>query len=182
METNFFQQIAALPSAENSEWVIVIKNIGEQQIVSVLYKDDSCGDKAKQVIPPLTFNQSAAKIDEYFFPDMQTAFSKTFQIFNSMEHYLKQQEKAQLEAKMEKDKERKNKPEKPGITVVEKPKTDKEKKYDAGIKLAAELEAQGKYSEAWMKVPEPSDYPENAEFLRKRRSELSAHFAPNLFS
>lgn len=182
METNFFQQIAALQPATNSEWLIVIKNIEGQQIVSVLYKDESCGDKAKNIIPPLTFNQSPAKLDECFFPDLQTAFSKTFQIFSNMEHYLKQQEKAQLEAKIEKDKERKNKPEKSPITVVEKTRTEKEKKYDAAIKLADSLEAQGKHSEAWMKIPEPSDYPEQAEYLRKRRSDLSAHFAPDLFS
>ncbi len=177
METNFFQQIEALQPAKNSEWLIVIKNIEGQQIVSVLYKDESCGDNARKIIPPLTFNESPLKIDQCFFADMQTAFSKTFGIFSNMEHYLKQQEKAQLESKMEKDKEKKAKSEK-AVTEQQPQKTDKEKKYDNGLKLAAELEAQGKYRDAWMKVPDPADYPEQVDYLRKRREELSVHFAP----
>ncbi|PSK90850.1 prtrc system protein e [Taibaiella chishuiensis] len=181
METNFFQQIEALQPAKNSEWLIVIKNIEGQQIVSVLYKDESCGDNARKIIPPLTFNESPQRIDQCFFEDMHSAFSKTFGIFNNMEHYLKQQEKAQLESKMEKDKEKKTKLEKTPSEQLPV-KTDREKKYENGLKLAADLEAQGKYQDAWMKVPDPADYPEHVEFLRKRREEISINFPPSLFS
>ncbi|MCH5685560.1 hypothetical protein LWM68_15655 [Niabella sp. W65] len=47
---------------------------------------------------------------------------------------------------------------------------------------ADELEKEGKFRDAWVKVPEPTDYPEHAETLRKRRKELSDKFsAPSLF-
>jgi hypothetical protein len=179
METNFFNNITSLPATVNSEWVIVVKQIEGTLIVSVLYKDESCGDDARKIIPTLNFNGTASKLDECFFPDLHTAFEGTVKVFSNMEHYLKQQEQAKLQSKMEKDKHTKVEKEK---TIQEKTKTDKEKKYDNGLKQAAELEAEGKYSEAWMKVPEPADYPEQADFLRRRREELSAHFAPNLFS
>lgn len=181
MATNFFRGIAALPASPNSEWVIVIKQIEKQMIVSVLYKDESCGDTARTIIPTLNFNDNAQKLDECFFADLLTAITGTVEVHNNMEHYLKEQEAAKLQSKMEKDKENQTKPKKEKNSE-ESPKTEKEKKYDNALKQAAELEADGKYQEAWMKVPEPGDYPEQAEFLRHRREELSAHFLPNLFS
>jgi len=44
-----------------------------------------------------------------------------------------------------------------------------------------ELEKEGKHRDAWMKVPDPSEYPEQAEAIRKRKSSLSLKFAPDLF-
>ncbi|MCH5689544.1 hypothetical protein LWM68_38130 [Niabella sp. W65] len=44
-----------------------------------------------------------------------------------------------------------------------------------------ELEKEGKHRDAWMKVPDPSEYPEQAEAIRKRKSSLSSKFAPDLF-
>jgi len=31
-----------------------------------------------------------------------------------------------------------------------------------------ELEKEGKYRDAWMKVPDPADYPEQTETIRKK--------------
>ncbi|MCX2429870.1 prtrc system protein e [Pedobacter sp. GR22-10] len=170
METNFFKQIAAMQA--NGEWVIVVKPIGtEKIIVSVLYNDDSCGDNARKSIPPLTFSNTAAALDDAFFADIRTAFTGTIQLHNSMEHYLKQQEAAGQQAQMNK---------KPSATI--KQKAEPISKYDAAIQKVAELEAQEKYREAWMKVPDPAEYPDKADFLRKRREELSVHFAPDLFN
>ena len=45
-----------------------------------------------------------------------------------------------------------------------------------------ELEKEGKHRDAWMKVPDPSEYPEQAEAIRKRKSSLSSKFAPDLFA
>jgi len=42
---------------------------------------------------------------------------------------------------------------------------------------ADELEKEGKFREAWMKVPEITDYPEKADEIRKRKSELSNQFS-----
>lgn len=181
METNFFQHLCSLPAAPDSEWVVVIKQMENRMIVSVLYKDETCGDSARKIIPTLNFNDSPEKLGKCFFTDLQTAFTGTVEIHSNMEHYLKEQEAAKLNARMVKDKEKpvKVKSEK---TEDENPKTEKEKKYEAAMKEAETLEAAGKHREAWMKVPEPSDYPEHADFLRKRREELSKIiFPPSLF-
>jgi hypothetical protein len=72
---------------------------------------------------------------------------------------------------------------------MEKEKTDrerkekeaKEKKYREAMQKVDELEKEGKHRDAWMKVPDPSEYPEQAEAIRKRKSSLSSKFAPDLF-
>jgi hypothetical protein len=88
-----------------------------------------------------------------------------------MEAYLKEREQAKVHSQMEKDKTAK----------ADKDKTEKQKKYEEGMKKASELEAEGKFRDAWVKVPDINDYPEQAEAIRKRKSELSAKFAPDLF-
>ncbi len=169
METNFFQQLSAIQST--GEWTIVIsQSKPELMTVSVLYSDPKCGDDAAKVIPPLTFSQAPHLVDNVFFKDISSAIGGTVQLLSSMEHYLKERENARSQSHMNKDQQGKTK------------EASKESKYDAALRMAAELECQGKYRDAWMKVPEPSDHPEQADFLRKRREELSAHFAPNLFN
>lgn len=45
-----------------------------------------------------------------------------------------------------------------------------------------ELEKEGKFREAWIKVPDISEYPEKADEIRKRKTSLSDKFAtPSLF-
>lgn len=185
MTTNFFQSLAAVTQAD-CEWVIVIKQTALQHMtVSVLYKNDNCGDPARSIIPPLTFAQPPQVLDEHFFNDLNAAIPETAQLFNSMEHYLKQREDAKAKAasnKPEKQKPQKQKSdaeeaeaEEDEDTDVPK-KTDRERKYEAAMQKALELEKAGKPREAWMKVPEPSDYPEHADTIRARRRELSAQF------
>jgi hypothetical protein len=47
---------------------------------------------------------------------------------------------------------------------------------------ADELESAGKHREAWIKVPEIAEFPEKADEIRKRKTQLSDQFsAPSLF-
>ena len=47
---------------------------------------------------------------------------------------------------------------------------------------AEELEKEGKFRDAWMKVPDITEFPEKADEIRKRKGELSAKFStPSLF-
>jgi hypothetical protein len=47
---------------------------------------------------------------------------------------------------------------------------------------ADELEKEGKFREAWMKVPPVTEFPEKADEIRKRQTELSNKFGtPSLF-
>lgn len=173
METNFFKNLTGINPAPNVEWVLVIKQVTAGNIVvSLLYKDSTCGGNAAKVIPPLVFSASPDKIDTCFFEDVTTAMGTTVEILSSMGQYQKQQEKAKQAAQGEKAKS----------TRTEKPKAVVLDKYAAAMQKAAELEAQGKFRDAWMKVPSAQEFPEHAEAIRTRKAELSAQFDNGLFS
>ncbi len=89
-----------------------------------------------------------------------------------MEAFLKQLEQAKARSAMEKEKTDREK----------KAKEEKERKFKEAMQKLDTLEKEGKYRDAWMKVPDPLDYPEQAEALRKRRSALAGKFAPDLFA
>lgn len=167
---NFFQSIEAMQVA--GDWKInIAKGTNDDMIVSVLFYNEHAGDEARRRIPPILLKGSAKDLDDGFFTAIEQPVKETAQLFANMEQYLKQREQARLHSQMEKDKADKE----------AKEKTEKKKKFDDAIKKAAELEAEGKYREAWVKVPDVTDYPEMEETIRKRKSELSAKFSPDLF-
>ncbi len=170
METNFFQALFDLEVQGDIN--MTIRRTAENILyVTVHLNNSACGDNAQRLIPPMNLKGTAAELDEGFFNTVGAPLQTTSQLFVNMESYMKQQEQAAAQSKMAKDKEDKE----------VKEKSDKEKKLEAVLKKADELEAEGKYREAWIKVPEPSDYPEQADMLKERRASLSAHFAPSLF-
>ena len=65
---------------------------------------------------------------------------------------------------------------------ADKERKEKQKRYEEALKKADELEAEGKFRDAWMKVPDPADFPEQADALKQRKSELAQKFAPDLFN
>lgn len=171
--TNFFRQVASLNITGN-----LLLNIANGEdgklIVSVLLQNQGCGDKAKNLIPPLTFTEIPLKIDEAFFEDIKSPMEQTSALMVDMENYLKQVEAAKSQSAMEKSKNAK---------PTTKPKTEtKEDKYSTVMKLVDELENQGNFKDAWMKVPLASEFPEHAEEIKKRKSSLSAKFEPDLFN
>ncbi len=168
---NFFQSISEM-QIQGDLTLTISKGSGDNLIVSVLLNTANCGDKAAKLIPPLNLNATAQELDEGFFAAISTPLQKTGQLLTNMEAYLKAQETAQKQSAMEKENQAK----------AEKNKTEKQSKYESLMKKAEDLEAEGKPREAWMKVPEPNEYPEFAEVIRKRREELSAQFAPSLFN
>ena len=89
-----------------------------------------------------------------------------------MEKFLKQMEEVKKQSAMEKEKTEKAK----------KEKEAKDKKFKDGMAKADELEKEGKFREAWMKVPDITEFPEKADEIRRRKTALSAKFAtPSLF-
>jgi PRTRC genetic system protein E len=170
METNFFQSIVAMQVA--GDWKITIaKDTTDKLVVAVLFFNDAIGDDARKAVPPILLKGTAEELDEGFFATIEQPVKETAALFANMEQYLKQRETAKLQSQMEKDK----------AVKAEKEKTEKQKKFDEAMKKAGELESEGKYREAWVKVPDVNDYPEQAEIIRKRKSELSAKFSPDLF-
>ena len=171
METNFFQALFDL-KVQGDINMTIRRNAENTLYVIVHLNNSACGDDAQKLIPPMNLKGTAAELDEGFFASISAPLQTTSQLFVNMEAYMKQQEQAALQSRMGKDKSNK----------AVKEKTDKEKKLETALKKADELEAEGKHREAWMKVPEPNEYPEQADMLRQRRESLSANFAPSLFN
>jgi len=171
--TNFFSQLAALEFTGRLH--MTLKKDGDSLTVSLLLQNIVCGDSAKNHIPPLILKGTAKELGEGFFPAITQPVETTSQLLTNMEQFLKGQEAARKNAAMEK-----KKPE--GAAAPKADTADpKEKKYAAAMAQVDALEAEGKYRDAWVKVPQPSDYPERAEQLRKRRESLSRQFEPDLF-
>jgi len=167
---DFFQSLTALNVIGNFKIAVGIEQ-AEQLTVSVLL-ENKVKDSATKLIPPIILRGTAKEIDEEFFNCITQPVKETAGLFTNMREYLKGVEQAKLNSAMEKDR----------LSKLDKDKTDKQKKYEEGMKKADELDAEGKPKEAWMKVPDLAQYPEFAEEIRKRKSELSAKFAPDLFN
>lgn len=171
MNANFFNQVAQLDFIGVLQ-LHISKGAENNLVVSVLLNNDKCGDNAKNLIPPLIFNSSPQEFDDHFFEKITAPIQKVSGLMVDMELFLKQLEEAKKQSTMEKNK----------LAKIESSKTEKEKKYEACMKKANELEAEGKYREAWMKVPDITEFSDKAEEIRKRKTELSDKFsAPNLF-
>lgn len=171
MNTNFFNQIQQL-DFKGVLQLNISKGIESNLIVTVLLNNEQCGDSAKNLIAPLLFNATPQQVDEVFFEQITAPIQKVSGLMVDMEKFLKQLEEAKKQSAMEEDKTEK----------VNKVQEVKDKKFKEGMAKANELEAAGKFRDAWMKVPEIAEFPEKAEEIRKRKSELSAKFAPDLFA
>ena len=89
-----------------------------------------------------------------------------------MEKFQKQLDEAKAQSAIEKTKAEKEK----------KEQEAKDKKFKDSMAKVDELEKEGKFREAWIKVPDIAEYPEKADELRKRKTSLSDKFAtPSLF-
>ncbi|SCY74573.1 PRTRC system protein E [Flavobacterium anhuiense] len=171
MNTNFFNQIQQLDFTGVLQ-LNISKGIESNLIVTVLLNNEQCGDNAKNAIPPLTFNATPQEFDEGFFEQITTPVQKVSGLMVDMEKFLKQMDEAKKQSAMEKEKTDKEK----------KEKDAKDKKFKDAMAKADELEKEGKFREAWMKVPEITEFPEKTDEIRKRKTSLSDKFAtPSLF-
>lgn len=171
MNTNFFSQIAQLDFTGNLQLTIT-KGAESNLIVTVLLLNEQCGDSAKNLIPPLTFNATAEEFDEGFFEQITAPVQKVSGLMVDMEKFQKQLDEAKAQSAIEKAKAEKEK----------KEQEAKDKKFKQAMDKVDELEKEGKFREAWIKVPDIAEYPEKADELRKRKTSLSDKFAtPSLF-
>lgn len=171
MNANFFNQIAQLDFTGVLQ-LNIAKGVESNLIVSLILNNEQCGDNAKNLIPPLTFNATPQEFDEGFFQQITTPIQKASGLMVDMEVFMKQLEEAKKQSAMEKEKAEKEK----------KEKEAKDKKYKDGMAKTDELEKEGKFRDAWMKVPDITEFPEKADEIRKRKTELSEKFStPSLF-
>lgn len=171
MNANFFNQIAQM-DIQGDLHLTISKGAENNLIVSVMLQNEQCGDNAKNIIPPLNLRGTAEELDNGFFEKITTPIQTVSGLMVDMEAYMKQVEEAKKHSAMEKEKGEKQK----------KEQEAKDKKYNDAMAKADELEKEGKFREAWMKVPEMAEFPEKADEIRKRKTELSNKFsAPSLF-
>ena len=171
MNTNFFNQIQQLDFTGVLQ-LNISKGIESNLIVTVLLNNEQCGDSAKNLIPPLTFNATPQEFDEGFFEQITTPIQKVSGLMVDMEKFQKQLDEAKAQSAIEKEKTEKAK----------KDKETKDKKFKDAMAKADELEKEGKFREAWIKVPDITEFPEKADEIRKRKTSLSDKFAtPSLF-
>lgn len=168
--TNFFSSVAAMNITGDLQ-LTIRKGAENNWIVSVMLNNEQCGDDARKLIPPLNLRGSSEELDNGFFERITAPIQTASGLMVDMEGFMKQLEEVKKQSAMEKDKADKER----------KEKEAREKKYKEAMQKVDELEKEGKYRDAWMKVPDPSEYPEQAETIRKRKSSLSAKFAPDLF-
>ena len=171
MNANFFNQITQLDFTGNLQLTIA-KGAGNNLIVSLMIQNEQCGDNAKQLIPPLNLRGTAEELDEGFFQQITIPIQTASGLMVDMEAFMKQLEEAKKQSAIEKEKADKQK----------KEQEVKDKKFKDGMAKADELEKEGKFREAWMKVPDIAEFPEKADEIRKRKTSLSDKFAtPSLF-
>lgn len=168
--TNFFSSVAAMNITGDLQ-LTIRKGAESNWIVSVMLNNEQCGDDARKLIPPLNLRGSAEELDSGFFERIAAPIQTASGLMVDMEGFMKQLEEVKKQSAMEKDNADKER----------KEKEAREKKYKEAMQKVDELEKEGKYRDAWIKVPDPSEYPEQAEAIRKRKSSLSAKFAPDLF-
>ena len=171
MNTNFFNQIQQLDFTGVLQ-LNISKGIESNLIVTVMLNNEQCGDNAKNGIPPLTFNATPQEFDEEFFEQISTPIQKVSGLMVDMEKFLKQLEEVKKHSAIEKEKADKQK----------KEQEAKDKKFKDAMAKADELEKEGKFREAWIKVPDITEFPEKADEIRKRKTSLSDKFStPSLF-
>ena len=168
--TNFFNQIAQLQIIGDLH-ITIAKGAEDRLIVLVMLQNEVCGDNAKHSIPPLNLRGTAEELDSGFFENITTPIESASGLMVDMEGYMKQLEDTKKQSAMEKEKDDKQK----------KEQEAKDKKFSDAMAKADELEKEGKFREAGIKVPEILEFPLKAEEIRRRKSELSAKFAPDLF-
>jgi len=168
--TNFFNQIAQLQIIGDLH-ITIAKGAEDRLIVLVMLQNETCGDNAKHSIPPLNLRGTAEELDGGFFENITTPIESASGLMVDMEGYMKQLEDTKKQSVMEKEK----------ADTKKKEQEAKDKKFSDAMAKADELEKEGKFREAWIKVPEIHEFPFKAEEIRRRKSELSAQFAPDLF-
>ena len=171
MQTNFFRQLAHLNLIGDLHFTFS-STTENNFVVSLLLKNEQCGDEAKKSIPPLNLRGTAEELDNGFFESIAKPLQTASGLMVDMESFMKQLEEVKKQSAMEKEKSDKEK----------KEKETKEKKYSEALQKAEALEKEHKFKEAWSALPKVSEYPDYAENIRKKQTEYERHFAPNLFA
>lgn len=170
MQANFFKQLVLLDITGNLHLTIA-KDNDNHLVVSIILQNEQCADNARKMMSPLILKGTADELDNGFFENISRPMQAASGLLVSMEAFMKQLEEVRQHSAMEKEKTEKEK----------RMKEETNKKYKEAMQKVDELEKEGRYRDAWMKLPDAVQFPEQSETIHKRKSSLSAKFAPDLF-
>ena len=166
--TNFFQSIAAQQVA--GDWTITIaRDTADRYVVSVLFFNNAIGDEARKQVQPILLKGTKAELDEGFFAAIEAPVKETEKLFTNMEQYLKTQEQAKINSKMEKDK-----------TDKDEGGKEKDEKYTAAMQKVEELEAAGNFQLAIASLPKPEQFKNYAKEIKEKLEQLRKKNQPTL--
>jgi len=181
MTTNFFQNIASLNLQGVWKMAITTDDKGNF-IVSQLFHA-TCGDKAVNLIVPLTLSGTAEELDEGFFDKVTEPTIKSAGLQVNLEAHLKSMEQAKAASKLEQDKKSKDKAQATANTTLKKAedvelpeakisKEDKKKAYDEAMEKVTDLLKKLKFSEALTFLPSIEEHPAKENEITKKRRYL----------
>jgi hypothetical protein len=132
-----------------------------------MLSDDS--HTSQIITPSFNLRGSIAEMDSKFFNQIATPMQSASEFVTNQKSFFEELAKVKEDANKKSGKNKGNN---------EKTSVDK---YAEAMKIVDDLEAKGKFKEAWMKVPLTKLFPEHTEEILKRKAALSAKFPPDLF-
>jgi len=193
MKTNFFEQIAGL--AVNGTLQITIQPQESGTLtVSVLLSNTNPKITTGKNIPPMLLKGLAQELDEAFFNQIGEPVKKTSKLFANAEAHQKELDKAGQAGKKDNGKDKtvksvtntnlftqqpEEQPDDDDLDEVpeEQPDdsenlADKQRLYDEAMQRVNTLNGQMKYADAIAQLPDPEEYPEKVEEIRKKGEAL----------
>lgn len=182
MRTNFFENIAAMQVP--GKWNMSIHTDEQGNFtLSALFTALHNADNATKAIPPMLLKGNAEEMDNGFFEAIAQPVQETAGLYNNLNAYGKELEKARLASKMEQDKKAKTAKPKADPKAgdddndieVGEPKPDKEelkKAYEEAMKKVAEMDGMCQYEEALAMLPSVAEYPDKGAELVKKKADL----------
>lgn len=128
----FFRKLAKMNLTSDLQ-ISFTQTTENNYVVSVLLKNEQCGDEARKTIPLLNLRGTAEDLDNGFFENITQPLQTASGLMVDMEGFMKQLEVAKKESAMEKEKSDK----------VKKEKETKDKKYNESLQKAEELVKEG---------------------------------------
>lgn len=160
MEANFFQQ--AMAFSNQYGWRITMIPNNGNLIISALLYDPAAEGKAMKVMQTMNLEGTPQELDEGFFRAISAPVQKTVSLLTNEREYEKSLEEAKKQSKQEQAKNNRQKqPEQP------KPVT-----FETEMEKVEELETQEKYNEALMALPKADKYPDHADEIEQKRTDL----------
>lgn len=148
--------------------------------VITLVNNANCTHKNKRGIIPFTVRGTPAELDDQFIDHLKTPVEVSSQLQTNLIEFSRQAEEARKKASTSTSPAKKIEPTK----EPEPPKDPKEVAFEKAMADAQKLIEEKEYRKAYVKLPDPVEYPQHAEEIKEKRKWLTDQFSrePSLFN